>query len=127
MGQYQLMTLLVLIAALLTGAQSPAQVAHPDALLSVNVHAAPRLYGVIFEADADQRGKVSQLTVSKVIDPQSGSTAPIQLNVPEMFVAAFRTEISRRDYPPGKHFFTYGFYDPERPAKADISPKEGRP
>ncbi len=81
------------------------------------------LYGVIFEVTSDAGGKVATLKVVSVMDPATGSRDPVKLDIPDEFLAAARVELLKRDYPPSSHFYTYNFYDPQRPGKADIDPK----
>ena len=47
-----------------------------------------KLYGVIFDVAIDASGKVESLAVAKVIDPTSGTTDPVDVEVPESFVTA---------------------------------------
>jgi hypothetical protein len=83
---------------------------------------APHLYGVVFEVTADGVGKIDTIVISKVIDPATGTTDPINLSVPSTYVTAAREWLRQRTYKPGSHFFTYTFFDPLRPTKADIDP-----
>ena len=86
-----------------------------------------KLYAVIFDVAVDASGKVDSLAVSKVIDPASGTTDPVGVEVPESFVAAARNKLLERTYPASrKQFYTYIFYDPLQPDRADIDPKSGR-
>jgi type II secretory pathway component PulC len=83
-----------------------------------------KLYAVVFQVTVNSSGKVDALEVSKVLDPSSGTTNAVNVPVPESYVAAAREFLSKRTYsadPP--QFFTYTFYDPSRPSKADIDPQ----
>jgi hypothetical protein len=83
-----------------------------------------RLYAVVFEVTINSSGKVNKLRVSKVTDPSSGSDNAIDLSVPAEYVAAARAFLSKRTYSSkDKQFFTYTFYDPMQPSKADIDPQ----
>ena len=89
------------------------------------VLAAPKLYAVVFRATVSPAGKIDTLEVSKVIDPSSGTTNAVEIVVPQSYVVAARTFLSRRTYPSDpKQFFTYTFYDPLQPTRADIDPKK---
>jgi len=86
-----------------------------------------KLYGVIFDVGVDASGKVESLTVAKVIDPASGTTDPVDVDVPESFVTAAHSFLLERTYSTSrKQFYTYIFYDPLQPDRADIDPKAGR-
>lgn len=86
--------------------------------------AAIKLYAVVFEATVNPAGKIDTLKVSKVIDPSSGTTDAVEVEVPQGYVAAARAFLSKRIYPTDpKRFFTYTFYDPSQPTRADIDPK----
>ncbi|WP_430389951.1 hypothetical protein [Dyella sp. 20L07] len=86
-----------------------------------------RLYAVVFEVTVNSAGKVDTLSVSKVIDPSSGATNAVAMVVPQSYVVAARAFLSKRTYPSDpKQFFTYTFYDPSQPARADIDPKAER-
>jgi hypothetical protein len=86
-----------------------------------------KLYAVLFEVTLNASGKVDTLKVSKVIDPNSGSTDAVDIPVPAEYLAAAKTSLLKRTYDPKeKQFFTYTFYDPSRPSQADIDPKAKR-
>lgn len=87
-----------------------------------------KLYAVVFEVTVNSFGKVDTLKVAKVIDPATGSTDAVDIAVPATYVQAAQKLYIERTYPANqKHFFTYAFYDPSRPGRADIDPKAGRP
>lgn len=87
-----------------------------------------KIYGVIFEATVNSAGKIETLQVSKVIDPSTHSTDAVSVPVPAEFIAAAKVQLLTRTYPASpNHFFTYLFFDPTRPTKADIDPRSGRP
>lgn len=86
--------------------------------------AATKLYAVVFQATVNSMGKIDSLTVSKVIDPSSGTTNAVDVAVPQGYVVAARAFLSKRTYSTEpKQFFTYTFYDPSQPTRADIDPK----
>lgn len=86
-----------------------------------------KLYAVIFDVAVDPSGKVDALSVVKVIDPATGTTDAVDVDVPPAFIAAARSHLSERTYPASrKQFYTYIYYDPKQPERADIDPKAGR-
>lgn len=88
---------------------------------------AHHLYSVVFEVTTDHVGKIDTLVVSEVIDPATGSTRPVDVPVPDVYVAEARAWLGQKGYKPDDHFFTYTFFDPARPTQADIDPKSGPP
>ena len=89
--------------------------------------AGSKLYAVVFQATVNSGGKIDTLKVSKVIDPSSGTTNAVDVVVPQRYVEAARTFLSGRTYPSDpKQFFTYTYYDPSQPTRADIDPKPDR-
>jgi hypothetical protein len=80
-----------------------------------------RVYSVIFGVTLNAETNVLQFRVSKVIDPASGSTAAVDVQVPETYVTnAQKKFASKRNTPKlvdGKpvEFFTYYFYTPAYP------------
>ena len=103
-------------------------IAGVSAAVSGPTPTSPHIYAVVFAATVDSNGKIDTLVVSKVIDPSSGTTDAVEVAVPKDYLAAARDLLRQRTYPtnPG-HFFTYTFFDPTQPSKADIDPKADRP
>jgi hypothetical protein len=102
-------------------------------LLGSPSYAAQRVYSVIFEVSEDGQGKVTDVTVAKVIDPMSGSTKPVQVSVSETYLASARAEIARRaearrsaGETSKPHYFTYFYYDPRLPDRLDVLPIPSR-
>jgi len=88
---------------------------------------AAHLYAVVFEVTVDGSGKVETLALARVIDPLSGKTTAVDVPVPDAYVTAARVFLSQRTYASTpSHFFTYTFFDPAQPTKADIDPKAKR-
>jgi hypothetical protein len=97
-----------------------------SALAQLSTPAPTKFYAVVFQATVNASGKIDTLKVSKVLDPSSGTTNPVDVPVPQNYVAAARAFLSKRTYPTDpKQFFTYTFYDPSQPTRADIDPKAG--
>lgn len=87
-----------------------------------------KLYAVIFGITLNQEGHLLALKVDKVIDPGTGSTAPVQVPVPRSFIVSVRQRVIAKRYKPNidngvpKPFFTYFFFDPRQPGRTDIHP-----
>jgi type II secretory pathway component PulC len=98
-----------------------------SALAQLAPSARAKLYAVVFQATVNSSGKIETLKVAKVLDPSSGTTNPVDVPVPQSYVTAARAFLSKRTYSTDpKEFFTYTFYDPSQPTRADIDPKAGR-
>lgn len=102
-------------------------VASTAALAQSPISATAKLYAVVFQVTVNASGKVDTLKVEKVIEPSSGNTNPVNVAVPQSYLAAARAFLSKRTYTTEpKQFFTYTYYDPSQPARADIDPQAGR-
>jgi hypothetical protein len=67
---------------------------------------------VIFAITTDADGKVTNVEVSRVIDPRKG-TAPVKIELEAEWPAAVRARIETRDYPhEAKTFYAYYPYEP---------------
>ncbi|MCX7515410.1 hypothetical protein [Frateuria sp. STR12] len=98
-----------------------------SALAQLSPSTPTKLYAVVFQATVNASGKIDTLKVSKVLDPSSGTTDAVDVPVPQAYVAAAQAFLSKRTYPTDpEQFFTYTFYDPSQPTRADIDPKAGR-
>ncbi len=87
-----------------------------------------KLYAVVFEVTVTPDGKIATLKVSKVIDPTSRSTDAVAVDVPGAYIDAVRAFLNDRTYPTSPSpFYTYAYYDPSQPTRADIDPKAGAP
>jgi hypothetical protein len=90
-----------------------------------------KLYAVVFGFVVDEGGKLKSFRVSKVIDPESGSTDAVDLRVPDSYLSAARAQLMKKTLKPTveggkpKEMFTYFFFDPKQPTRADIDPKAG--
>lgn len=101
------------------------------AFASVDTSAtSPKLYAVIFGVTISETGELVSLRLDKVIDPETRSTAAADVSVPESYVSAARELVLAKRYEPklkdGKpvEFFTWFYFDPERPTLADISTEQ---
>jgi hypothetical protein len=86
-----------------------------------------KLYAVIFGFVIDEKSKLKSFRVSKVIDPRSRSTNAVDVNVPETYLAAARARLMAKAQEPTigedgklKEMFTYFFFDPNQPHRADL-------
>lgn len=90
-----------------------------------------KLYVVVFGFVVDESGKLKSFRVSKVIDPQSGSTDAVDVKVPDTYQSAARAQLMKKTLKPMiengklKEMFTYYFFNPKQPTRADIDPKAG--
>jgi hypothetical protein len=106
--------LLLLIVATLSFAQPPTGTG--------------KLYAVIFDVTVDSTGMVDTLKVAKVIDPSSGTTDEVRIDVPDSYLRAAGAWLMKRKYgAETPRFDTWLFFDPNRPDRADIDPESGRP
>ena len=111
---------LLTVAALL-GLFGPAPLGH-----------AGDLYAVVFGVVVNEKSQLTSFRVAKVTDPRSGSIDSVNVAIPESFIAAARKLSIAKNYPPQfengkpKEFFTYYFYDPVEPNRADIDPNTQR-
>jgi hypothetical protein len=91
-----------------------------------------KIYAVVFRVTTDGAGGISDLKVDRVLDPSAPGTPeevanrPVDVAVPPSYVAAARTFLGRTEQakaPTGgqpKVYYTYTFYDPSQPDRADI-------
>ena len=90
--------------------------------------APPKLYAVIFDVTVNSTGKVESLKVAKVFDPSTHRTDAVNVAVPGSYLSAAKALLIKKNYGPDPtHFNTWLFYNPARPARADIDPESGRP
>jgi hypothetical protein len=81
-----------------------------------------KIYSVIFGITIDADSKLQGFKVSKVIDPKSGSTDAVDVQIPQAYIDAARKKAEAKQYKPklvdGKpvEFFTYFHYTPKSPA-----------
>jgi hypothetical protein len=92
--------------------------------VETNASDVPKLYAVIFDITVNPSGKVASLKISKVIDPKISATEPVDIIIPEVYFKAAKEFFLKRTYSEKpSHFYSYTFYDPEQPNRADIDPK----
>ena len=85
------------------------------------------LYAVIFGFVIDKKNELRSFRVSKVIEPRTKSTNAVDVKVPERYIAAARARLMANPQQPTidehgnlKEMFTYFFFDPQQPDRADI-------
>lgn len=87
-------------------------------------------YVVIFGVTLDAKGDLQALRVVKVLDPVSGSKEAVRIKIPKAFIDSARNIIKAKRFEPeirnGKpeEFFTYFYYDPSQPSRADFDPRK---
>lgn len=94
---------------------------------------APRvIYAVVFGVLFDETGEVRQLRLIKVVEPRKGNADAEGVTVPEVFVESVRKLLATPRYRPKPgivkpdEIFTYFFYDPAQPTRADFDPRPQR-
>ena len=91
-----------------------------------------KLYAVVFGFVIGEDGALRSFRVERVFDPSSGSTDAVDVKVPDSYVSAARAQLMARGYKgtvehgKAKEMFTYFFFDPEQPNRADIDPRSGK-
>lgn len=81
----------------------------------------PKLYAVLFEVSHNARGQLTQFEVSRVIDPASGKTDAVKLDVPQTFLDGARSRsLTAKDAGKADHYFTFYILDPKRPTNLFI-------
>lgn len=95
------------------------------------VKEAPRhFYAVIFGVTLNEKGDLRALRVVKVLEPVSGSKEAVRIKIPKAFIESARNIIKAKKLEPeiknGKpeEFFTYFYYDPSQPSRADFDPRK---
>ena len=115
-----LLVLAVLLAALAPAAAQTAPTA-PRAIYAV-------VFGVLF----DEAGEVRQLRLVKVVEPRKGNADAEGVTIPEVYVEAVRKLLATPRYRPKpgvlkpEEIFTYFFYDPDQPTRANYDPRPQR-
>lgn len=84
-----------------------------------------KFYSVFFLVTVNSAGKISSLKVVQVRDVKGADSSPVNMTVPESYVAAARVFLSKRTYNGPSQFVTYTFFDPTQPSRADINPQAG--
>jgi hypothetical protein len=86
-----------------------------------------KLYAVIFGFVIDEQSELRSFRVSKVIEPRTKSTNAVDVKVPERYIVAARARFMAKPQKPTidehgklKEMFTYFFFDPQQPDRADI-------
>jgi hypothetical protein len=88
--------------------------------------ASAKFYSVFFLVTVDSAGKISSLQVVQVRDVKGPGSGPVNVTVPESYVAAARAFLSESTYRGPNQFVTYTFFDPTQPSRADINPRAER-
>jgi hypothetical protein len=98
-----------------------------------NAPTSPRIiYAVVFGVLFDETGDVRQLRLVKVVEPRKGNADAEGVTIPEVYVGSVRKLLATPRYRPkpdaikAEEVFTYFFYDPDQPARADFDPRPRR-
>jgi hypothetical protein len=89
-------------------------------------------YTVIFGFTVDASGELAQFRVVSVADPLSGSEEPVDVPLPAEYVEAARKLVLASHPEPrlenGRpvETFTWYFYVPSQPGRADLDPTKSR-
>ncbi len=90
---------------------------------------ARRFYAAVFGIVFAENGDVKQLRLLKVVDPRKGNADAEGVEIPQTFVDAVHKMLSSPKYRPkagavpADETYTYFFYDPSRPDRADLDPR----
>ncbi|MFO1321394.1 MAG: hypothetical protein U1F52_17415 [Burkholderiales bacterium] len=116
--------LFALLVAAVLGFAMPAHAEKP---------AAPKvIYAVVVGVVFTELGEVDKLRVVKVVEPRKGNADAVGVTVPEEYVASVRRMLASPRYrpKPGQakpdEVFTYFFFDPSQPDRADLDPRPRR-
>jgi hypothetical protein len=89
------------------------------------------IYAVIHRVNVDPTGRITRVTVDRVVDPSAPGTPeevasrPVQIDLPPAYLLAVRARLERQPHPGNPpSFVTYTFYNPARPGSAEVSPAE---
>jgi len=85
-----------------------------------------KYYSVFFLVKVDSAGGISSLQVVQVRDVNGPNSRPVQIAIPDSYVAAARALLSTRGYKGPNQFVIYTFYDPAQPSRADVNPQASR-
>jgi len=89
-----------------------------------------KFYAVIFGVTVNLNGELQAVRIVKVIDPITSSKDPVNIPIPDSFIESARKIMIKKKYNPEvidgkpKEFFTYFYYDPNQPSRADFDPKK---
>lgn len=88
-----------------------------------------KIYAVVFGVLFDAKGDVDQLRMVRVLDIREGNKDATDVVVPERFVTAVRKMLASPRYKPKpadvkpEEIFTYFFFDPQQPDRANLDPR----
>ncbi|BBL56796.1 hypothetical protein [Methylomonas koyamae] len=87
-------------------------------------------YAATFGITIDADGGLKAFRLVEVTDPLSGTVIPVKVQPPQKYVDAARQIVLQKKYTPvleggkPKEFFTWFFYVPSQPDRADLDPTE---
>lgn len=88
-----------------------------------------RFYAVVFGVTFAANGDVKTLRLLKVVDPRAGNADAPNVKIPDEFTAAVGKMLATPRYRPRPEnvkpdeVYTYFFFDPARPNRADLDPR----
>lgn len=91
------------------------------------------IYLAVFGVTFDEKADVKELRLIKVVEPRKGNADAPDVRIPDAYIASVRKMLASPRYKPRpdairpEEVFTYFFFDPERPNRADIDPRPRRP
>lgn len=81
----------------------------------------PKLYAVLFEVEHNARGQLTEFKVNRVLDPASGKTDGVKMEVPQTFLDGARARsLTAQEAGKADHYFTFYILDPKRPTNLYI-------
>ncbi len=86
------------------------------------------VFGVVFDEKAD----VKSLRLVKVVEPRKGNADAPDVKIPDAYIESVRKMLASPRFKPRPdaikpdEVFTYFFFDPDRPNRADLDPRPRR-
>lgn len=90
------------------------------------------IYAVVVGVVFTELGEVDRLRIVKVVEPRKGNADAVGVTVPDTYVASVRKLLASPRYRPKpgaakpEEIFTYFFFDPDQPDRADLDPRPKR-
>ncbi len=90
------------------------------------------IYAVVVGIVFTEKGDVDKLRVVKVVEPRNGNADAVGVTVPDEYLASVRKMLASPRYRPKpgqvkpEETYTYFFFDPDQPGRADLDPRPRR-
>ncbi|SMC29092.1 hypothetical protein SAMN02745857_03594 [Andreprevotia lacus DSM 23236] len=97
-------------------------------LFAAPLYAAEQFYAATFGITIDASGNLVGFRATGVMDPRDKNRTILNIPLPAEYVAAAKAQVLRKHYQPQlengkpKEFFTWMFYVPSQPDRADLDP-----